>query len=65
MSPPSFSSLSENLASHRAEALLERLPIALAHGLAEIDPDKEPLKVGQPIYLILIARLISSTESRH
>jgi hypothetical protein len=65
MSPSSFISPSENLASHRAEALLERLPIALAHGLAEIEPDKEPLKVSQPINLILIVRLISSTESRH
>jgi hypothetical protein len=35
----------ENLASHRAEVLSERLPIALAYGLAEIEPDEEPLKV--------------------
>jgi hypothetical protein len=36
----------ENLASHRAEVLSERLPMALAYGLAEMEPDEEPLKVS-------------------
>ena len=41
-SPDAFS---ENLASHRAEILSGSLWVALTHGLAEIEPDKEPLKV--------------------
>jgi hypothetical protein len=41
-SPDAFA---ENLASHRVEILSRSLRVALAHGLAEIEPDKEPLKV--------------------
>lgn len=35
----------ENMASHRAQLLLHLLPIALAYGATETDPEIEPLKV--------------------
>ena len=36
---------SENMASHRAQLLLQLLPMALAYGASEIEPQVEPLKV--------------------
>ena len=35
----------ETLAAHRAQRLMSMLPNALAFGLAEVDPEAEPLKV--------------------
>jgi hypothetical protein len=37
---------SESLTAHRAQTLLTILPVALQYGLAEADPENEPLKVS-------------------
>ncbi|KAG1840861.1 hypothetical protein C8R48DRAFT_739797 [Suillus tomentosus] len=39
-----WGALSQSMASHRAQLLLEMLPNALAFGLQEVNPDTEPLK---------------------
>ena len=42
----SYSFLStETIADHRTRALFNLLPIALATGFSEVEPDVEPLKV--------------------
>ncbi|KAF9228244.1 hypothetical protein BS17DRAFT_877588 [Gyrodon lividus] len=39
-----WGALSQTMASHRAQLLLNLLPNALAYGLQEVEPDPEPLK---------------------
>ena len=39
-------SISENMATQRANTLLAILPLALETGFSEIDPEPVPLKVG-------------------
>jgi hypothetical protein len=36
----------ENIAAHRAQILTAILPVAVAFGVAEIEPDREPLRVS-------------------
>jgi hypothetical protein len=36
----------ENLAAHRAQILTAILPVAVAFGAAEVEPDREPLRVS-------------------
>jgi hypothetical protein len=36
----------ENLATHRVQQIIAVLPTALVAGLAELDPEVEPLKVS-------------------
>jgi hypothetical protein len=40
-----MASLTETMADHRARTLFASLPIALATGYSEVEPDFEPLKV--------------------
>jgi len=40
-----FISSTETMAEHRAKSLTALLPIALATGCSEIEPELEPLKV--------------------
>ncbi|KAF9443582.1 hypothetical protein P691DRAFT_778790 [Macrolepiota fuliginosa MF-IS2] len=39
-----WGAMSQSLSAHRAQSLLVTLPMALEHGVAEVMPDREPLK---------------------
>ena len=41
----SYAFLTETMIEHRARTLFSLLPIALATGYSEVEPDLEPLKV--------------------
>jgi hypothetical protein len=45
-----LNSLPENLAAHRTQLLTSILPVAVIHGVAEMEPEREPLKDTSAIF---------------